>query len=1028
MKTLRNILSSAVLALLCSAFIAPMQAYGHQDTVAEMTAEAAQEENEPPYGTTAYYEQKVRKDFKEGRWEEGKTLLDEGIKKYSQMSALHELMGKYYTHTAETRHTADSIAYYDKARYHLIRAIDIDEKNVQARFLMLKVETETKHYSSAIVYCNDLLEENPYNEDLWRKKIDLYRKIGNNAEADLLLERLCTIYPSDDQLKKDLIERMTDQAKHQRDNGDFQTLEQTLRQLVDYEPNNADHHRALINLLYRTGRVAEAAEAAGRAAVATSLSEFVDKRASMLSEMNRHSEAINYVKGLMAKGKNAHLARLLTDLEEEAARASQYNDVFITYAKLYDSQHSIEALDFLVNTSIQRWYLDDAAMYIEESLKRKGKTEKMLYNQYLIQKRLGNTRKANALLIDLYDAYPDNEDVSEEAMLLLLDKSSELITQEQYLEAIPLLDKIISSKAYPYIRDAAVHRLFNCYYQTRQFTKAEKLLAQMEGSKMITLTASLYNEWGKPKKALDFLANAYFECPDSLSDNKNLISYTYESIALPYIKELLAVNRVNDAHKQLKEAIEICPDNIDIIRYGITTAQRKGEADDVVQYVLRGRKLYPNDPYFILKEAQLRHIAGNNEETLKEIAPLLEEYGGDSMLIALYVETNLELAKDYLAAKEPDKALSVLKAALELDPDNSELYYYQGKAYEQKKEWELAYLSYRKYKPGVTEVGEHKHLLEEMFHHTLRNSLSFEYQQARPGNEDIISGNAYVNYSHICNSRTNFDIGLAYAGRDGASSQGHTEMTKGGTGLQLSGGLEHDFTKRFSAKFELAAATRYFPIIMARATGNIELPRQWMLTPFASFRLLRSYAGTYGWQKPVIGFDKVTETPIYGDAEYIRLGWHESKKSIIQLGLGATKTIENFSLGGELSGLLFGSTFYFNSNLKLKFFPQDGSKSNLFAVAGAGTAPESSLIDRSMPVVFNKLNTFVGLGGSYFVNRSITLNISGTWYTMLSQSERLATTYIANDPYIQQDYRNYFYIHGGVIISFGGKKKALTVK
>ena len=102
----------------------------------------------------------------------------------------------------------------------------------------------------------------------------------------------------------------------------------------------------------------------------------------------------------------------------------------------------------------------------------------------------------------------------------------------------------------------------------------------------------------------------------------------------------------------------------------------------------------------------------------------------------------------------------------------------------------------------------------------------------------------------------------------------------------------------------------------------------------------------------------------------------------------------------------------------MKFFPQEGNASNIFAVAGLGTAPESSLIDRSLPVGFNKLNTFVGFGGSYFVNRWLTFTLSGTWYTMLSQSERLTTTYIANDPYIREDYRNYFYVHAGAMITF----------
>lgn len=974
----------------------------------------------PPEGTTAYYELSTRKCFKAGDWAGGKRLLDEGIKKYPQMSAMHELMGKYYLHQAEAGSTTEHplTSLYDKARYHLIRAISIDEKNVQARQLMLKVETDTKHYSSAIVYCNDLLEENPYNEDLWRKKIDLYRHLGNNAEADRLLERLATIYPADDQLRSDLIDRKEQLAKKQRDSGDYKGQEQTLRELLELNPKNTDYHLALTNLLYRTGRISEAAEAAGHGASATASTEFVAKRASMLCEMNRHREAAVYVKGYLSRTKSSVLAKLLSDIEEEEARAAQYNDAYTAYAKIYDQKHSIEALDYLVNTSIERWYLDDAAMYIEESLKRKGESPKMLYNQYLIQKRLGSTRKANTLLERLYNRYPDDESIVEEMMLQYLDGAKELMDMQQFAEAVPVLEKVYYSSAYPYLKEAAQPRLFTCYQQSHQYGKAEKMLSLVEGSKRITQTAMLYNDWGKPKRALDFLAETYAKCPTTDTDTRNLIASTYEEIALPYVKSLLSEGRVAEAHTLLGEATQICPTSTDLLRYAIAAAQRKGDIDTVARYIVRGRQLYPSDPYFIMKDAQMRHQAGDHKASLQEIAPLLEEYAGDSLLLALYVESSIDIANQYLKQKQPDLALEVIHTALGFAPDHQELYFTEGQAYEQKKEWLLAYESYKKYKPGYAELAEFKRHMEELFHHTLRNTLSLECQLARPGNEDVLSGNAYVNYSHLFGRRSTLYAGLAYAGRDGATRQSDTEMTRGGTGIQLSAGFEYEFTRRFTGKIEAAYATRYFPITMGRLSASYLFNHDWTLSAFASYRMLRSYAGIYGWQKPVVGYNEATGKPIYGDPEYVRTGWNESTKHMWQVGLGVSKELGKFVLSGQVSGLLFAKKYYFNSNVKMQFFPAEGSRSHLFATLGIGSAPESSLIDRSMPVGFNELNSFVGAGGSWFINRWLTLQLSGTWYTMLSQSERLTTTYIANDPYIREDFSNYFYVHASALISF----------
>lgn len=1010
-KTFRHILSAVSLSFIWA--VAPCAFHALDNGSASLYAQAT----DAPEGSTAYYELNIRDYFKKNNLSAAKALLDQAIKKYPQMSAFHELMGKYYSAKADLQ-PADSQAaksLYDKARYYLIRAINIDEKNVQARFLMLHVETQTKHYSSAIVYCNDLLEENPYNEDLWRKKIELYRLLGNNAEADRLLERLYTIYPGDDQLKKDLVYRLSQKALLQGKKGDYKGQEQTLRQLVEHDPKNAEYHRAFINLLYRTGRTNEAAEAAGHAAAETLSMEFVEKRASMLCEMNRHREAVEYVRTLMSTTRGRSLTPLLQYLENEAANAAQYNDSYISYAKIYESHHSSEALNYLVNTSIQRWYLDDALYYVNEAIRVNGASKKMLYNQYLVTKRLGHTRRANKLLFDLFEKFPDDEEIADEMMLSFLDTAKDYMDLNQYGEAASLLEQAINSKT-EYIRDDAFNKLYTCYIQTKQFAKAEKMLSKMDKMKRITQTAYLYNAWGKPKNALDFLAKAYRECPETDTDNRNLIAYSYEEIAVPYIKNLLANNRVNDASKQLKEAIEICPQNIEIIRYGITAAQRKHDVETVAQFVARGRALYPTDPYFILKDAQMRQAEIGAEATLRNIIPLLTEYSGDSLLISIYTENNIELAREYLKEHHPEEALLVLNAAIEVDPGNAELYYYQAQAYEQLKDWDKAYESLLKYNPKNTEVAEYKHHLEELMHHTLRNSMSFEYQQARPGSEDVISGNAYLNYGYKYSAHTNITAGLAYAGRDGATSQSDTEMTHGGTGVQLSAGYEHDFTARFSGKIEAAVASRYFPIILARLTGTYTFTNDWQLSAFASYRMLRSYSGIYGWQKNIVGYEN--KTPVYGDPEFVRTGWKESKNNMFQVGLGLSKTLNNFELSGGVSGLMFSKKYYFNSNLKMQFFPQEGNSSNIFAVAGIGTAPESSLIDRSMPVGFNKVNTFVGMGGSYFVNRHLTLMLSGTWYTMLSQSERLTTTYIANDPYIREDYRNYFYIHAGLLISF----------
>lgn len=90
----------------------------------------------------------------------------------------------------------------------MIKAIEDNYNNVNAKQLLVDVEENTQNYSSAICYVNELLEVNPYWRGLWRRKIDLYRKQGNDVEADRLLKRINQIYPNDTILRKDYIYSM----------------------------------------------------------------------------------------------------------------------------------------------------------------------------------------------------------------------------------------------------------------------------------------------------------------------------------------------------------------------------------------------------------------------------------------------------------------------------------------------------------------------------------------------------------------------------------------------------------------------------------------------------------------------------------------------------------------------------------------------------------------------------------------------------------------------------------------------------
>ena len=118
---------------------------------------AAQEE----LHTAAYFIQRAESFIESRAWMAAKREIDDGLQLYPENSDLRYLNGRYYYVTG----------HLNEARYNLIRAIQDDDQHYRAKRVMVDVEDDSKHYSSAICYINELLEFQPYDRDLWRRKI-----------------------------------------------------------------------------------------------------------------------------------------------------------------------------------------------------------------------------------------------------------------------------------------------------------------------------------------------------------------------------------------------------------------------------------------------------------------------------------------------------------------------------------------------------------------------------------------------------------------------------------------------------------------------------------------------------------------------------------------------------------------------------------------------------------------------------------------------------------------------------------------
>ena len=956
--------------------------------------------------TPDYYASNARVLFEQGKWEEGKHFVDEGLKYYPETNDLNELNGRYYYHKED----------YDNARYFLIVCVRDNPENVTAKQLLVAVEEKTENYSSAICYVNELLEINPYWQGLWRKKIGLFRLQGNDVEADRLLKRLHQIYPNDSTVQRDYAASLEERYLRNRKSGNGAATIEALYDLVDVEPRE-EYYLALSNMLLQQGNTEEALQVTGRGASdIPGSSALVVKRASILAGEGRYQEAMAYVKARMRYTRSSTLASFYNGLLSEAADQARMSDPYVLYGKVYENSKSQEALDYMLNTSLTRGYDEDALYYLAEAKRRRGETKDLLYKEYIVYRRMGNTSKAYSLLSTLASVDSTNADIVDELALNRLHQAGNLISDGLYSEALPYL-KAASSKSYdPEIRYSALSKEYACYFEMKKYDDA---LAALDRMHVLALGDSLKNAEYFVKKA-DILnhqgyTTAALAVLDSvLRDSMDVAvraSYVaaYEEIAVPYIKSLIDEGASFRAYDESVRLLAVNPSNLEGLQYVIGMSDLLGRYDAYDKYVLQARSIYPERTDFIVKQAVSYNRAGEHRRAVDMLRPWLDYYPHNRGLVGAFSENSELLAYSLIKDHRPDSALAVTGEALKFDASNPSLNLAKGTAYEAMRQYDSAYHYQMKYVPGEGEAAAFNRHLAGLESRSFKNEIGAEYLQGRYGEADVLTSVATLSYTRKEKSDI-FTGRLNYAGRDGSAAGDDPEdQVPGGVGLQLQASWEHRFSPQWSGTLTAGAATKYFPDVMAELKAERWFANDVTVDLHGSFRRINTYTRGYAW---------IQESP-EAEGGWAFDGWDEHKNNLFILGLGASKTWERFYLGGRADGFWMAGHMYANVAAQFRYFPLNDGRTNITLTGSVGTAPEANMIDNALPGTFDKLNTMVGLGGMYMVNKRITLGLMGTWHTFYSQLNTRTTLETGGymDDIVTR-YRNLFNVHFQIYVHF----------
>ena len=892
--------------------------------------------------TSRYYVHRAEGYVSSNAWNTAKREIDAGLKLYPDDPDLLYLNGRYYF----------IIGDLNEARYNLVKATQVNDMHFKAKRLLVDVEDKLQHYSSAICFINELLEFQPYDRDLWRRKISFYRILKNDVEADAALKRLHHIYPNDSVVLADVRRHNFDNWNKLLRKSSLKEAADNLEQWIDQDPMMREYYIELVGTYIKMGEFEKAIGAANRGLVHfPNDPDLTNKVVGLMSDLGLYTQALAFVK-------SKHLnSNVYNNLLQEVAADARMHDPYEANGRLYLATHDRDALTYLINTSLTRGYYDDARFYIEEAMKSGGRTPRLLMRLYELEKRAGNEKRSMRVLTELDENNPKDEEVSEAYADMMVQLSEHDISTEQWDDAYLHLNRVLellpdTAEIWPSV-------------VSKQILVLGHLKRQEEAYRL------------------------YVASSERSPHNRSRFASAYEDLAANRLKILVEEERYEEALNESEALLEIVPSSEVALRCLINMSQTLKKNELFYEAAAMGYKIYPNTPYFVVKQAVALQQQGKNEDALAILCP--HDKDGELVLpqfIAAYSGISHEWASLLLKERMPDIALQVVDSALVYDPANRDLLYDKGLAYEYLKQFSKAYdYQTRYYEPSNAEQGDYVRHMRYLGFKGSRNRVDATYTSAfYDSRADNISTIAHlysigsVSYSYI-GLRNTYTGQVSYKGIDGYHTEEDNES--GGFGLEFMAQWEHTFNAKWSGMINAAYSTKYFN----KFGANVSL----------------SYAAPKGWTPSLrLGYRRTPPSYLYlGGENRVTPALGEYSLYIVSPSL--EKAWERIRLTGNADITCMSGSIYYNVGLKGKLFINNDNITSVSLVTGFGSFPELSFFDQTTLQSVSHTNAMVGFDFQYLCTRHLCLGLSGSWNTCFNP-------YRQSDGTLHDSYRNIYSI------------------
>ncbi|MBU3009985.1 tetratricopeptide repeat protein [Polaribacter vadi] len=922
------------------------------------------------YDSSDLYFEEAKRDIAEQNFTRAAKMSWRGLQLAPEDLDLKTLLGKAQM----------QLGRYDTARYVLKQVYDRRRKDIDVLGFLVSIEQTTKRYSDAICFVNELLEITPYSRGWWRRKIVIYKEMGNYEEAERALKRLYQIYPDDTEIQNDYNYIMLNDGNSAVENRRYDDANQVYKTVIDNDPSNKQAYIGIIRNELLKGDPEIALQYTNRALLELREdSELIEKKIGLLEELGRHEEAIVYIKTEVDKAKFPTIhSETLPYLMQQSANFNEYNDSYEIQKKLLDLNGNSESQTYVINNALGKGYDVDAEYFLKKGIKRSPNNKKLLVQLKELYRPIKDKDRFEREVLILHEKYPNDTDITYDYNLVMYGRAKTLVENRQFDEALPIFEDLVSS---PDFQKEAEQQIFGIYLALQKYDEAtdqiDKLIGlEPDNPDYLVRKSTLYQEMELFEDALEITRGLEQQYP--LEEKYPRIYVTQTEAYATYLmreqrfravlpvvedgltrennnKRLLEIainasSAIPDYEKGVnysKSALSFYPNNKNFKLKLSNLLAQNNQYDDAINVLDSLKTVYKYDRKIKNSLAEVLWFRGKNKEEEGLIDEAIEDYRISDSLNSTEDYALQRMINLYIQEKPNEDALEIVNEKLEQYPNDNFLKYKKGIVFELMEQYDSAYYyqSFRQIDDPF-ERNEWNNALEVLKAAKLKNKLAATYTQASSDSTAFSTSLASLGYSHKYDEKNTFGADLNYAAR------------RSGVGVQ--GGVNYSrvFTPTLYADVGVLLGSKFFPKFILY--GN-------------------AYKGLDNGYEAQAG---------------LRFSRLQNDINFLSLNLGLSKTWEDIWVSAKGILMRDDQFNYFNFAAQTRI-NVNARQDYVSFIVSFGSAPFNDQLAEGETAFLDFSNVLVGAGYGYNISPKTLLLVNGSWINFKSPvTDSTALAYI----------------------------------